>query len=82
MNAKADYGCSVLAFPILLGYYANNHSAGPIMLAAVCLAVYSVIHGELSPSIAFTALAVFSRLEFTLSVIPELTTYVGFLYQL
>ncbi|KAI9767128.1 MAG: hypothetical protein M1840_005917 [Geoglossum simile] len=48
--------------------------AGPVILAAVSLAVYSVIHSDLSPSIAFTALAVFSRLEFSLAIVPELTT--------
>ncbi|KAH0537922.1 hypothetical protein FGG08_005404 [Glutinoglossum americanum] len=51
---------------------------GPVMLAAVSLAVYTIIHSDLSPSIAFTTLAIFSRLEVTLAVIPELTTYVGF----
>lgn len=48
--------------------------ASPIMLTATSLAVYSVLHGELTPSIAFTALGVFSQLEITLSVIPELST--------
>jgi hypothetical protein len=82
MSAKADYGCNSFGISKSVGYYANNYSAGPIMLAAASLAVYSVIHGALSASIAFTALTVFGRLEFTLAVIPELTTYVEFLYQL
>ena len=47
---------------------------GPVMLSAVALAVYAVIHGELSPSVAFTTIAVFSQIESTLAVIPELTT--------
>lgn len=33
-----------------------------------------MIHGSLSPSIAFTAIAIFANLEVTLSVLPELTT--------
>ncbi|KAI1334327.1 P-loop containing nucleoside triphosphate hydrolase protein [Xylariaceae sp. FL0016] len=46
----------------------------PIMLAAVSLAVYAVLHGTLTPSVAFVSLGVFKALEVTLSVIPELTT--------
>jgi ABC-type multidrug transport system fused ATPase/permease subunit len=46
----------------------------PIALAATSLAVYASIYGELTPSVAFTAIGVFSNLEVTLSVIPELTT--------
>lgn len=48
--------------------------ASPIMLTATSLAVYSILHGDLTPSIAFTALGVFNELEITLSVIPELST--------
>lgn len=46
----------------------------PILLAAVSLAVYAVIHDTLKPSVAFVSLGVFRALEVTLSVIPELTT--------
>ncbi|KAK2623627.1 hypothetical protein QTJ16_006808 [Diplocarpon rosae] len=46
----------------------------PIALAATSLAVYASIFGELTPSVAFTAIGVFASLEVTLSVIPELTT--------
>ena len=46
----------------------------PIALAATSLAVYATLYGELTPSVAFTAIGVFSSLEVTLSVIPELTT--------
>jgi ABC-type multidrug transport system fused ATPase/permease subunit len=38
------------------------------------LAVYAYENGGLSPSVAFTAIGVFSNLEVTLAVIPELTT--------
>lgn len=48
--------------------------ASPIALAATSLAVYSLVYGELTPSVAFTAIGVFGNLEVTLSVIPELTT--------
>ncbi len=48
--------------------------ASPIALAATSLAVYAVIYGELLPSVAFTAIGVFSNLEVTLAVVPELIT--------
>ena len=47
---------------------------GPVMLSAVSLAVYAVLYGELSPSVAFTTIAVFGSIEGTLALIPELTT--------
>lgn len=47
---------------------------GPVMLSAVALAVYAVLHGDLSPSVAFTTIAVFGQIESTLAIIPELTT--------
>ncbi|CAG7931866.1 unnamed protein product [Penicillium olsonii] len=45
---------------------------GPVGLSAVSLATYAIIHGGLSPSVAFTAMAVFNSLEVSLAVIPEL----------
>lgn len=47
---------------------------GPVMLSAVSLAVYAALHGDLSPSVAFTTIAVFGAIEMTLAVIPELST--------
>lgn len=38
------------------------------------MAVYALLNGKLTPSVAFTAIGVFANLEVTLSVIPELTT--------
>lgn len=46
----------------------------PILLSATALAVYAIEYGKLTPSVAFTAIGVFSSLEVTLAVIPELTT--------
>ncbi|KAL3418595.1 ABC transporter [Phlyctema vagabunda] len=46
----------------------------PIALAATSLAVYAVLYGSLTPSVAFTAIGIFGNLEVTLAVIPELTT--------
>lgn len=43
-------------------------------MTAVALATYAILNKELIPSIAFTALGVFSELEGTLSMIPELAT--------
>lgn len=47
---------------------------GPVMLSAVSLAVFAVLHGELTPSIAFTTITIFAQIENTLAVIPELTS--------
>ncbi|KAJ5775770.1 uncharacterized protein N7511_000781 [Penicillium nucicola] len=46
----------------------------PIMLSAASLSVYAVIHGELTPSIAFTSMSVFATLETSLSSLPDLFT--------
>ncbi|CZT44803.1 related to multidrug transporter (yeast bile transporter) [Rhynchosporium secalis] len=48
--------------------------SSPIALAATSLAVYAWRYGELTPSVAFTAIGVFASLEVTLAIIPELTT--------
>ncbi|KAF9247626.1 hypothetical protein DTO027I6_732 [Penicillium roqueforti] len=45
---------------------------GPVGLSAVSLTTYAIINGTLSPSVAFTAMAVFNSLEVALAVIPEL----------
>ncbi|KAL8668966.1 MAG: hypothetical protein Q9168_006429 [Polycauliona sp. 1 TL-2023] len=47
---------------------------GPVMLSAVSLAVFTLLNGELSPSIAFTTITIFAQIEMTLAVIPELTS--------
>lgn len=47
---------------------------GPVMLSAVSLTVYAILNGNLSPSIAFTTIAILSQIESTLAIIPELTT--------
>lgn len=44
----------------------------PLMLSAVSLAVYAWLSGGLTPSIAFTTMAVFMSIEVTLSILPEL----------
>jgi ABC-type multidrug transport system fused ATPase/permease subunit len=44
---------------------------GPIMLSAVSLGAYSLLHGNLSASIAFTTMAVFGSIEFSLAILPE-----------
>lgn len=46
----------------------------PIVLAAASLSVYALIHGKLTPSVAFVSISVFSSLELALSILPELTT--------
>jgi ABC-type multidrug transport system fused ATPase/permease subunit len=44
----------------------------PILLVAFALATYAYIHGDLLPSIAFTALGVFGQLEGVLGMTPFL----------
>ncbi|GAD93452.1 ABC transporter [Paecilomyces variotii No. 5] len=46
----------------------------PVMLSAASLSVYALIHGELTPSVAFTSMSVFVSLETSLSSLPELFT--------
>ena len=48
--------------------------AAPTMFAAIALSVVSLNDTGLSPSIAFTALAIFQRLEAILSLIPVFVT--------
>ena len=47
---------------------------GPVALSAVSLTVYAILNGYLSPSVAFTTIAILSQIEGTLAIIPELTT--------
>lgn len=46
---------------------------GPVMLSAVSLSVFAVLNGNLSPSVAFTTIAVFAQIEMAMAIIPELT---------
>lgn len=45
---------------------------GPLMLSAVSLATYSLLFGPLAASVAFTALSMFTSLEGSLAVLPEI----------
>jgi ABC-type multidrug transport system fused ATPase/permease subunit len=47
---------------------------GPVMLSAISLTVYAIIHKELSASVAFTTISVFEAIEMTLAIIPEMVT--------
>lgn len=44
---------------------------GPLMLSAASLTTYALIHGKLTPSIAFTAMSIFGSLEKSLSSLPD-----------
>ena len=48
--------------------------AGSYLFAAVTLSSISIYEGGLTPSVAFTALAIFQRLETTFSLVPGLAT--------
>ncbi|PWY79218.1 ABC transporter [Aspergillus heteromorphus CBS 117.55] len=45
---------------------------GPLMLSAVSLTVYALTRGDLSASVAFTALSVFGSLESAMASLPDL----------
>ncbi|OQE38966.1 hypothetical protein PENCOP_c007G03996 [Penicillium coprophilum] len=45
---------------------------GPVGLSAVSLTTYAIINGTLTPSVAFTGMAIFNSLEVSLAIIPEL----------
>ncbi|KAL4942735.1 hypothetical protein BDV06DRAFT_235250 [Aspergillus oleicola] len=45
---------------------------GPLLLSAISLAVYALTKGNLSPSVAFTALSIFGSLESSLASLPDL----------
>ena len=47
---------------------------GPVLLGAVSLTVYALVHKGLNASVAFTTLSVFDSIEMVLAVIPELVT--------
>ena len=49
------------------------YNLAPIALSATTLSVYTMIHGELSASVAFTSITAFSILELSLAAIPQYT---------
>ena len=59
---------SFLLRTVLVGIWA----LGPIMISAVALTVYTRLQGSLSPSVAFTAIAVLGQVEGSLAIIPKL----------
>ena len=59
---------SFLLRTVLVGVWA----LGPIMISAVALTVYTRLQGSLSPSVAFTAIAVLGQIEGSLAIIPKL----------
>lgn len=46
----------------------------PILLSAASLAVYAWLNGGMTASVAFTSLAIFGKLEYSLSVMPNTVT--------
>ena len=45
---------------------------GPVALSLAVIATYAVIHGELPPSVAFTAISLLSDIEGMMSMMPEI----------
>ena len=45
---------------------------GPVMISAVALSVHTLLRGSLSPSVAFTAIAILGQIEGSLAIIPKL----------
>ncbi|KAL8998124.1 MAG: hypothetical protein Q9169_002745 [Polycauliona sp. 2 TL-2023] len=48
--------------------------SGPVLLSTASLITYACTHPALRPSVAFTTIAIFGYIEFTLSIIPMLIT--------
>ncbi|KAI0455788.1 P-loop containing nucleoside triphosphate hydrolase protein [Xylaria acuta] len=48
--------------------------AAPLLFSTVSLAIHAWQNGSISPSTAFTSLAIFGTLEYALSVVPNLIT--------
>jgi ABC-type multidrug transport system fused ATPase/permease subunit len=48
---------------------------GPMFLSTACIATHALIAGRLEPSVAFTTVSILSKIEGTLSYIPELITH-------
>lgn len=69
-----SFGCKILESVVVLRKKLTKNSVNPMLLSAVSLGAYAIINGTLSPSVAFTAIAIFGELEFVLSVVPELAT--------
>jgi ABC-type multidrug transport system fused ATPase/permease subunit len=68
---EAELGALWISFLydiVLLGIWI----LGPIGLSAISLATYALIHGGLTASVAFTAMAVFGALEMSLAILPEI----------
>ena len=59
---------SFLLRTVLVGIWA----LGPVMMSAVALTVYTRLQGSLSPSVAFTGIAVLGQVERSLAIIPKL----------
>ncbi|KAA8569106.1 hypothetical protein EYC84_000776 [Monilinia fructicola] len=53
-------------------YMMIGSNVAPVLMTVLALATYSYIHGDLLPSIAFTALGVFMQLEGVLGMVPFL----------
>ncbi|KAI9931002.1 hypothetical protein MW887_010657 [Aspergillus wentii] len=49
---------------------------GPLMLSAASLTAYVFIHGELTASVAFTAMSIFGSLELSMASLPDLLSRV------
>lgn len=45
---------------------------GPVMISAVALSVHTLLQGSLSPSVAFTSIAILGQIESSLAIIPKL----------
>lgn len=56
---------------VIMGFISD---LSPVLFAAFALATYAYIHGNLLPSIAFTALSLFMQLEGLMHMIPMLVT--------
>ncbi len=64
---RIQFYCFILR-AVLVGLY----QIGPILSSAISLVTYALFNGSLSPSIAFTTIAIFSQVEFSFGIVPKL----------
>src|ERR1700722_13469392 len=43
---------------------------GPVLLSAVCISVYAMIHGSISASVAFTTISILGQIQSDMAWIP------------
>ncbi|OCL10136.1 ABC transporter-like protein [Glonium stellatum] len=66
---------------IWAGYYADcflifSWVLGPVLLSAICISTYALMHGSISASVAFTTISILAQIQADMTWIPELIMHV------